>query len=538
MDYREKIDAYRLAKAPTPEAIAWLEENVPKERPRWRGEAKARHVVEYLLFRRNDSSLNLALAQYGTYAPVLRKIYRAGDKAMQLAVMTNVLVGPSEFFGPETALTQDDIVGLIKGFPRTKDHLKAYFENPYIPREPLEHILSREKEFAFIDDLTLCHLVSYLSGNKILSELRDDTYLDGFAEYRYNELFFALLTLVGTVPTKQYWARVLTPIVQKVHLPFIPEELTAETINRWNIEKPTEEETLTDNDDDVAAAESEERPKKRTFDPQLSASFWLRHALAIRLLRDGHGKTSESITPDHDDKAIRLAYFSACRPHKMFGYFVEEKNFEYPNFKYHKEHDEYLNEDQRKVIAVCNKYFSRDKNDFVENVIRNENFWRRRQEREFLLTLAWDLAEDPHSSMIVPNILRAYEARLIKEKPQLFKDDEFVDTTQNASVDDLLRTVIGDIGMINEKLEDTQVSDLLEHQKDLYREFTDETQRRLDSLNRQISNRLEESSVEYFLSSLSQRLSKIEEKIKRPSWAVTVLLIVAAAAIGAWLARQ
>ena len=538
MDYREKIETYRLAKTSTPEAIAWLEENAPKEKPRWSGEGKARHVVEYLLFRRNDSSLNLALAQYGTYAPVLRKLYRTGDKAMQLGVITNMLVGPSEFFGPETALTQDDIVGLIKGFPRTKDHLKAYFENPHIPREPLEHILGRDEEFSFIDDPTLCHLVSYLSGNKILSEPRDDTYLDGFDEYMYNRLFFALLNLVGKVPTEQYWAHVLTPIVEKVHLPFIPKELTIETINRWNIEKPTEEETLTHNDDDIAADEGEEQPRKRTFDPQLSGSFWLRHALAIRLLRDGHGETSESITPDHDDKAIRLAYFSACRPHEMFGYFVEEKNFEYPNFKYHKEHNEYLNENQRKVIATCNKHFSRDKNDFVEHVIRNENFWRRRQEREFLHTLAWDLAEDPHSSMDVPNTLRAYEARLIKEKPQLFKDDEFVDTTQEASVDDLLRTVIEDIGKINEKLEDTQVSDLLEQQKDLYREIIDETQRRLDSLNRQISNQLEESSVEYFLSSLSQRLSKIEEKIKRPSWAVTVLLIAVAAAIGAWLARQ
>jgi len=538
MDYREKIDAYRLAKASTPEAITWMEENAPGERPRWRGEGKARHVVEYLLFRRNDSSLNLALAQYGTYAPVLRKLYRTGNKATQLAVMTNMLVGPSEFFGPETALTQDDIVGLIKGFPRTKDHLKAYFENPHIPREPLEHILSREEEFAFIDDITLCHLVSYLSGNKILSVPRDDTYLDGFDKYMYNRLFFALLKLVGTVPTEQYWAHVLTPIVEKVHLPFIPNELTIETVNRWNIEKPTEEETLTDNDDDVAADEGEEQLRKRTFDPQLSGSFWLRHALAIRLLRDGHGKTSESITPDHDDKAIRLAYFSACRPHEMFGYFVDEKNFEYPNFKYHKDHDEYLNVDQRKIIDTCNKYFDRDKNDFVEHVIRNENFWRRRQEREFLHTLSWDLAEDPHSSMDVPNTLRAYEARLIKEKPQLFKDDEFVDTTQDASVDDLLRTVIEDIGKINEKLEDTQVGDLLEHQKDLYREIIDETQRRLDSLNRQISNQLEESSVEYFLSSLSQRLLKIEEKIKRPSWAVTVLLIAVAAAISAWLARQ
>lgn len=452
MDYREKIEAYRLAKAPTPEAIAWLEKNAPKEKPRWSGGGKARHVAEYLLFRRNDPSLNLALACFGTYAPMLRKLYQAGNKATQLAVMTNMLVGPREFLGPEAALTQDNIVDLIKGFPKTKDHLKAYFENPYIPREPLERILNREKEFAFIDDPTLCHLVSYLSGNKIISEPRNDTYLDGFDEYMYNRLFFVLLNLIGTIPTEQYWAHVLTPIVQKVHLPFIPKELTIETINRWRIEKPNEEKIQTDNDNGIDSGDGEERPRKQTFDPQLSGSFWLRHALAIRFLRDGHGKIAESITPDHEDKAIRLAYFSVCRPHEMFGHFVKEKNFEYPNLKRHKEHDEYLNEGQRKVIDLCKKYFDRDKNDFVENVIRNENFWQRRQEREFLHTLAWDLAEDIHSSMDVPNTLRACEARLIKEKPKLFKDDEFVDATKDASVDDLFRTVIEDIRKIKEKL--------------------------------------------------------------------------------------
>jgi hypothetical protein len=538
MDYRAKIEAYRLANASTPEAIAWLEETTPREMPRWRGESKARHVVEYLLFRRHEPSLDLALARFGTYAPVLRKLCRTGNKATQLAVMTNMLVGPREFLGPETAFTQDDIVGLIQGFPRTKNLLQAYFENPHIPRETLEHILRRDKEFSFIDDITLCHLVSYLPNNKIISEPRDETYLDGFGDYMYNRLFFALLNLVGTVPTEQYWAHVLAPVVQKVHLPFIPKELTTEIINRWKIEKPTNEVGSSRGGENTAADESYEQLKKRAFDPQLSSSFWLRHALAIRFLRDGYGEYVESITPDHGDKAIRLAYFSACRPHDIFGHFIEEKNFEYPNFKYHREYSEYLDDGQRKIIAICNKYFDRDKNDFVDNVIRNENFWQRRQEREFLLTLAWDLAEDPYCSMDVPNTLRAYEARLIKEKPQLFEDDDFIDNTQDAPVDDLLHTIIEDLGKVSEKLEDTQVSDLLEHQKDLYQEIIDETQRRLDSLNRQISNQLEESSVEYFLSSLSQRLSKIEGKIRRPSWALTVLLIAAAAVIGVWLGRQ
>jgi len=508
MDYREKIEATRLANTSSAEAIAWLEKKALKEKPRWTGHGNARHVMEYLLFRRRDVSVNLALARFGTYGPVLRKLYQEGNKVTQLSVLTNAFVGPKEFLGPDAALIEEDINGLIRDFPKTMDHLKAYFENPNIPRRFLENLLNKEELFETIDDTTFCNLVSYLAENEIITKPRDDTYLDGFSEYSYNQLFFALMALVGTVPTEQYWAGILTPIVQKVYLPFLPSEINFDMINRWRIEKPEEK------DDEGSGT-----PKKRRFDPQLSNSFWLRQALAIRFLKDGDSASADAVTPDHEDKPVRLAYYSACKPEAIFDYFVREKDFEYPNFEYLKEHDEYLNDGQRKIVEICKQRFDQDKNEFIEELIGNDNFWRRKQERELLETLAWDLADDPRSSMDLPNILRGLEARLKKEKPEYFKDDEFVDTTEEASVDDLLRTVIERMDKIDEKLEGTQTS-----------------QQRLDDLNQGILEQLYESSAEYGL--LSQRLQKIEEKIRRPSWSITLLLVVAAAVFGAWLSGQ
>ena len=148
------------------------------------------------------------------------------------------------------------------------------------------------------------------------------------------------------------------------------------------------------------------------------------------------------------------------------------------------------------------------------------------------------MAEDPYSGMDVPNTLRAFEARLIEEKPEYFKDDEVINASAEASVDDLVCTVIERMDQIDEKLEGIQTSDLLDHQKSLYTEIIDETQRRLDTLNQKIHDQLEESSVEYFLSSLSERLQKIEDKIKRPSWSTTLVMVVAGMALGAWLVGQ
>jgi hypothetical protein len=86
MNYREKIEASRMAKASAAEAVAWLEDNALAEKPSWTKDLRARQVIEYLLFRRKDPSINLALARFATYAPVLRKLYQTADKATQLTI--------------------------------------------------------------------------------------------------------------------------------------------------------------------------------------------------------------------------------------------------------------------------------------------------------------------------------------------------------------------------------------------------------------------------------------------------------------------
>lgn len=481
MNYRQKIETYRLSKASTTEAVEWLEKRVLTDTDGLVDRSEIYRVIEYIFYRRNEPALNLALARFGTYVPILSKLYRNGENAIQLAVLTNRLVGPRSRFGKRTAITSMDLVSLLKGFPRSKNKLNAYFENPHIPRDTLRDIISRKKDFEFIDNSMLLHIIHWLSSNEIISAPRDDTFMDGWAEHDYESLFFDLLKLTELVPKDQDWASVLSDIIEKLHLPFIPDTLSLEKISEWRLD------------------ESDASP-----------SFWLRHALARKMALEGHREKDDAVNADCEDKAVRFAYYSACKPWKLFGNFVNEDGFRYPSFEDIDDIDnidEYLTKNQAKVISTCRKLFALDGNEFIEQLIQNDYFWRRAEERGLLHSLGWHLAEDPHSYMDVPNTLRAVEARRIKETPDFFKDDEYIDINEQAPLEDLIKRAL---------------------------ENTNETQRRLDNLGQEISGQLENSSTENSLSYISLRIAKIEELVDRPSW-TPILVIAGFIMLAVWL---
>ena len=146
MNYKEKLEVVQVANAPAADVVKWLEDHALDEEPVWYYEAQGRHVLEYLLFRRKDPSINIALARFGTHLPTLRKLYRSGNKITQIAVLTNTCVGPKSLgLGSERIVGVDDVVELIKNFPRTSDQLAAYLANPHISRDTLEKIVNIRK---------------------------------------------------------------------------------------------------------------------------------------------------------------------------------------------------------------------------------------------------------------------------------------------------------------------------------------------------------------------------------------------------------
>jgi hypothetical protein len=430
LSYKEKIEAKELTQLSTELAIKWLKENCPSKKPNPFSDnnRKLKDVVNFCYFKRNSSKLMLALSRYGTHLKTLKKLYKSGNSFIKLAALTNVFIGPSGFL-EEGVLSEDDALEIINGYPATGQMIDALFGNPHINRDFLERVVSKDDQYNNLKDDVLLHIIWATSGNQILSEKYDDTYLDGGAEYRFNKLPFALLNLLSSVPVNYAWAAALCKLIQKTQIPYVPDELQPELLEKWQIEGR-------END---------------THDPQLSSSFWLRVEIAKVLFSSHNDKIKQVITPDHPDKAVRFAYYQDAEPYDMFGEAVLNKGFEYPSIKFLG--DNKLNKTEQSIVGKYKKYFSIDGNDFIEHLITNKNFWKKQGERDFLHDLAWNLAKDKSHHMDVPNNLRAQEQRLLRERPQFFKDDENVDISGDQSLEIKIDQINDAIKSFKEHLE-------------------------------------------------------------------------------------
>jgi len=473
MDYKEKLEAYRLIHLDDDQAIKWLEDNRLRERPRGFltiEEDESRKVAEYIWHKRNNPSLNLAIAKYGTHIPTLKRIYNNSSESfywggipnystkikkkenrfLRLAALTNVFVGPKEgliFYKP-AFLSLKDLISILQEYPKSKDLIEAYFNNPHIPRDSLSQIIKREEDFAFISDDLHIYIIYYISQNPIVEKPRDSSYIDGWAEYSHNKLFFDLWGLFSTVPVTESWASVLCEIVGNTHLPFVGEELTVELFNRWQIE-------------DENGDEDEDEDENEDLNPT-SYSFWLRFALAKLIFKEAHDEKREYISPNHEDKAIRLAYYNSCKPTDIFGYGISDEEFYfYPSFDSEELNENNLTETQKSVFNKCRDLFSRDKNNFIEELIKNENFWRRKNERELLRDLASNLSEDKYSTADTLNSWIIMEERMAKDHPEFFKDDVFFEPPREMAEDWKNDQILEKIKSLEEKYDDTTLKELL-----------------------------------------------------------------------------
>ena len=137
--------------------------------------------------------------------------------------------------------------------------------------------------------------------------------------------------------------------------------------------------------------------------------------------------------------------------------------------------------------------------------------------------------------MDVPNRLRGRQVGLIKDHPEYFKDDEFVEASMEQNVDEMLKTILERIETLQDTLEKSEAGQLLDEQERLHNKIIAETRSRLDALGRRIGEQTKDPAVAPSLSSLPTQIRELNEKIRRPSWSTVFLLILAAAAIGGWL---
>jgi hypothetical protein len=251
-------DARFLAECAPQEARNWLKKR-PMEFSTVYGKIETPvdcHVLEYILFRRRDPQIDLALAEHARSKTVLLRIYQNGEDSIRVVACGN----PSLFDGDGIwdLFDDDEIIFewcMPESIPSPLNQpysmwdkrtfgphsivengllaeLRAVCENEYVYPHRLTGLVWRT---GFVDDdekgkpddalpeSRSLDVIRFLSNNpqfgKTREESREGGYWDGYSEYRYRNMFDVLWTLPANVPTTAEWAKVLSSFLSNLQPP-------------------------------------------------------------------------------------------------------------------------------------------------------------------------------------------------------------------------------------------------------------------------------------------------------------------------------
>jgi len=372
-DYQKRITATFLKHCSQDKAYEWLSANSKLSEGLKEGFSRRyelereRKVLEYLLLRRKNPLIDLGLAQFACTPHVLKTAFARGGPGVRCAALANPFLFDSSLLPEDSVINLREVV--IRGNRR---ELEALAVNAHLPDEFYEHLINRTEYFAELDDRNCKFMLYHLGDNSRLSATYDETFLDGFSDYMYHEVFTAAWQLCATVPATQEWAAVLVHLLYKAQSPVGFKEV-GEVIERWRIDPPKKEDDRYYNS---------------------GHAFYLRSRLADLLEADEQLLNSP-------DLALRQSFYRRFSPWKF-------KNW--PEF------------------------LEKDGEEFVQEAASgNLSLWKSKEERDRLRQVAWD-CPDPHSDMMMPNIYRGREKSLREEHPEWFHDEDDEYSTDPSSV--------------------------------------------------------------------------------------------------------
>jgi hypothetical protein len=194
-----------------------------------------RKVFEYLLLRRKNPLTDLGLAQFGCTPRALTTVFARGSTGARCAVLANSFLFGFYLTGGKPVIDLREVV--MRG---TRPELEALALNPYLPDKFYEQLISRTEYFAEIDENKYKFMLYHLGDNARLSAPYDETFLDGYADYKYHNVFNAAWRLCAAVPTTQNWASVLVHLLHNAQPPVGFRDLGT-VIERWRIDPPKKE---------------------------------------------------------------------------------------------------------------------------------------------------------------------------------------------------------------------------------------------------------------------------------------------------------
>ncbi|WBU27746.1 hypothetical protein OOZ54_13840 [Rhodopseudomonas palustris] len=273
MDLKALLDIALLRACPADEAVRWLVSR--------RSEAAASPSLmraenrqqEDTLYSRNDPSVDYALARYGLSEGVAREIHKAGDLATRCTILAYRLGGGFAWFGKTFELAE--------AAPSTLEELCALATNPTLTDDLYMALLERTPPFDQLDDAGFEMVLVAFSENSRLTTPYDDKLLDGYADYKYHNVFKAAWQLASSMPATPRWASILGHVLGRC---IVQSPIDAETIARWRF--PVDERDGKDN------------------------GYYLRKRLADTWPVDGR-------LLEHNDPALRASFYERFRPDQI-----------------------------------------------------------------------------------------------------------------------------------------------------------------------------------------------------------------------------
>ena len=188
-----------------------------------------RHLPEYILYRRGDPIIDLALATNGRSRTVLSKLYDRAGSALKTVLAGNGSLFVGSNHGTRIPLRDRDpnqsrIWNIVWHAPLNE--LRALCSNPDIVSGFYQALITSWKTDgeSKISEERFQRIVGFLSDNPRVAQSREESrerhYLDGFADYEYNNFYVSAWTLAATVPVTLAWAETLARLYRRLHRPY------------------------------------------------------------------------------------------------------------------------------------------------------------------------------------------------------------------------------------------------------------------------------------------------------------------------------
>lgn len=376
---QKRVSAAFLAYCSEDRAYEWLADNPALTNARKLNRSlkyelhEERKLLEYLLLRRRDRLIDLGLAQFACSESVLKRVFSRGCTATRCAVLSNPFLFGSSIFADDAIVPISEIVKR-----NNYKELEALALNQYLPDDFYIKLIERKSYFSQVDDIVYKRMLVWLGENERLSRPYDDTWMEGYDDFRYHQVFSAAWQLSANSPTTQEWASILDELLSRTQEPRGFDNLE-DVIERWRIDLPK-------NADD------------RNY--YTEPSFYLRSRLADLLEADEKLIKSQ-------DLALRLSFYRRFSPYRFKGW---------------------------------ERFVEIDGEKFVQEVISsNLQVWKIPAERETLSELAWD-CPDPTHDMMMPNLFRSRKKALRDDHPEWFEDDSDGQNTRSNAIFEQIET--------------------------------------------------------------------------------------------------